>query len=135
MVTVVSAQAMPPPTPSKSPQCCSGVCPPIKPSRRVKATAQNATNRPSHCTARKRSDATNQCSTSAAHRGEVYKKTVRREAALYCKPVNKQKNSMENKKPAKRPGHKLPSRSNSAIPRQRHHSHKTTVVPTKRTPA
>ena len=61
--------------------------------------------------------------------------TIMREAFVYCRPQKIIANSAANRAPATSPPDRVPSRSNSAMPRQRHHSHKTTVVPTKRTPA
>ncbi len=41
-------------------------------------------------------------------------------------------NSAANSRPASRPGHSVPSRSNSDTPRDMHHSHSSTVAPTMR---
>ena len=133
--TVVSAQAMAPPMPSKSPQCCCGVWPPTKPSRKVKPTARKASSKPIHCKGASRSDLINQGKTSAAHKGAVYKNTVMREAAVNCKPVKRHKNSMANKIPANKPGQSEPSRCHSGMPRHRRHSQSTTLAPAKRRPA
>ena len=77
----------------------------------------------------------NQGNTSAAHRGEVYKNTVMRDAAVNCRPENKQINSMEKSAPASSPGHSEPSRCHSGTPRHKHHSHSTAAAPLKRRPA
>ena len=61
--------------------------------------------------------------------------TTMRDAVVNCRPTKMQANSAANSAPASRPPGSVPSRSNSAMPRQRAHSQTSSAPPSERSAA